>query len=149
MIKCTLIIIFIVVWASSVGAGSTFPRHHYPPLAPNWKIDTYKQIAGKYAKRYGIPVDVYQNLIFVESSWNRYAVSNKGAIGLSQVMPATARHFGVSPHLLFHPVVSLRTGAMVLSNYRKRCKGSLEWAVMAYNAGPSVCKYADNILGGR
>lgn len=148
--KCKMIlltVIGLVVLANPVGAGSTFPAHTIPPLAPNWKVKQYERLSDTFAKRYGIPKATLRGLIRAESSWNRYAVSNKGAIGLTQVMPKTARRFGVSPHLLFYPPTAIKTGARVLAQYRKECGGRLDWGLMAYNAGPSVCRYADNILG--
>ena len=47
-----------------------------------------------YATRYGVPVELVTALIDVESRWNPRAVSSKGALGLMQLMPETARRFG-------------------------------------------------------
>jgi soluble lytic murein transglycosylase-like protein len=81
-----------------------------------------------------------------EFSWDRYAISHKLAYGLTQINPITARHFNVKWHKLDDPELAIKTGARVLSTYIRLC-GTLRDGLMAYNAGPSVCKYADNILG--
>ncbi|MGA7831488.1 MAG: transglycosylase SLT domain-containing protein [Terracidiphilus sp.] len=52
----------------------------------------------RYAAHYRIPPELIAALIDVESRWNPRAVSDKGAMGLMQLMPATARRFGA-----FHP----------------------------------------------
>jgi soluble lytic murein transglycosylase-like protein len=53
------------------------------------------QWAKYYATRYGVPFEFVDAIIDVESAWQPYAVSDKGAAGLMQLMPATAYRFGV------------------------------------------------------
>lgn len=86
------------------------------------------------ARRHGIPEDLFLRLIRQESGWNAAAVSNKGALGLAQLMPATARQLGVDPH---DPKQNLEGGARYLAQqYRKF--GSWRLALAAYNAGPGA-----------
>ena len=56
------------------------------------------ECAAFYASAFGVPVELVDAVIQVESAWNPYAVSNKGAAGLMQLMPATAIRFGVRTH---------------------------------------------------
>jgi soluble lytic murein transglycosylase-like protein len=74
---------------------------------------------------------------YVESRFNHAAVSPKGAIGLMQLMPATARDLGVDPA---DPSGNARGGATYLRQMLVMFDGDLEKALAAYNAGPSAVK---------
>lgn len=108
-----------------------------------------KRYAGKYkgiysgmaraaAKRHGVPEDLFLRLVQQESGWNPTAESHKGAYGLAQLMPATARTLGVDRK---DPAQNLDGGAKYLKlQYVKF--GSWRLALAAYNAGPgAVEKY--------
>ena len=98
----------------------------------------YKPMAEAAARKYGIPTDLFNRLVQQESGWNPRARSHAGAIGLAQLMPATARTLGVNPR---DPKQNLDGGARYLAQqYRKF--GSWRLALAAYNAGPlAVAKY--------
>ncbi len=72
-------------------------------------------------------------VIQVESAWNPRARSNKGALGLMQLMPATATRFGVSDP--FDPKQNIRAGARYLRILLDQFKQNLTHALAAYNAG--------------
>lgn len=98
----------------------------------------YLAIARSAARRHGVPEDLFLRLIQQESGWNRNAKSHKGALGLAQLMPATARRMGVDPKV---PRENLDGGAKYL---RKQYDKFHSWrlALAAYNAGPeAVRKY--------
>ena len=98
----------------------------------------YGNIAQTMARRYGVPPDLFLKLIKAESNWDLDAVSPKGAIGLTQLMPATARILGVNPH---DPHQNLEGGARYLAEQYERFS-SWRLALAAYNAGPgAVEKY--------
>lgn len=100
----------------------------------------FLKVACELARRYEIPEDVFLRLIMKESRWDAEARSSRGAIGLTQLMPATARSLGVNPH---DPVQNLEGGARYLAE-QYRVFGSWRLAVAAYNAGPyTVKKYGD------
>jgi soluble lytic murein transglycosylase len=75
-------------------------------------------------------------LIQAESNYNARAVSKKGAIGLMQLMPGTAKLLRVSDP--FDPDENLRGGTTYLRRMIDRFSGRLEFAVAAYNAGPGA-----------
>lgn len=94
----------------------------------------YLGMAREAARRHGIPEDLFLRLVQQESNWNPTARSHKGAIGLAQLMPFTARDLGVNPH---DPNENLNGGARYLAEqYRKF--GSWRLALAAYNAGPGA-----------
>lgn len=96
----------------------------------------YVQMARDAARRYGIPEDLFLRLVQQESGWKPAARSHKGAIGLAQLMPFTARALGVNPH---DPYENLDGGARYLSQ-QYRTFGSWRLALAAYNAGPGAVK---------
>lgn len=98
----------------------------------------YLPVARAAARRHGVPEDLFLRLIAQESGWNATAKSHKGAIGLAQLMPGTARGLNVNPH---DPAQNLDGGARYLAKQYKTFK-SWRLALAAYNAGPgAVEKY--------
>lgn len=96
-----------------------------------------KDYATSQAEEYGIPPDLFANMISTESSWNPDAVSPKGARGIVQIMPQY--HPGVDP---FDPYAAIKYAAQTLSQYFNQF-GSWQSAFAAWNAGPTnVSKYS-------
>ena len=94
----------------------------------------YADMARVAARKHGVPEDLFLRLVNQESRFNPKARSHKGAIGLAQLMPGTARALGVDPH---DPQQNLDGGAKYLKEqYRKF--GSWKLALAAYNAGPGA-----------
>ena len=91
--------------------------------------------AAFYASAFGVPVALVDAVIQVESAWNPYAVSNKGAAGLMQLMPATAARFGVKNR--FDVEDNIRGGVAYLAWLIDLFRGDLRLVVAAYNAGES------------
>jgi soluble lytic murein transglycosylase-like protein len=89
-----------------------------------------------HAGRNGVRSDLVRAVIQVESAFNPRAVSNKGAMGLMQLMPATARQFGVSN--AFDPDQNVRGGVAYLRQLLDRYDGDERLALAAYNAGPGA-----------
>ena len=92
------------------------------------------QPAKDAARKHGVPEDLFLRLVRQESGWNPQAVSHKGAIGLAQLMPGTARDLRVDPH---DPRQNLEGGARYLIEQYRRF-GSWRLALAAYNAGPEA-----------
>jgi soluble lytic murein transglycosylase-like protein len=111
------------------------PAPEAPAPAANLQ-ETVDRIAG----RHGLPPELLHSVIKVESDYNPYAVSPKGAMGMMQLIPSTARRFGVSN--VFDPVENIEGGASYLEYLLEMFHGNAELALAAYNAGENaVMKY--------
>ena len=98
----------------------------------------YLNMAREAARRHGVPEELFLRLVQQESGWNPNARSHKGALGLAQLMPATARSLGVDPA---DPAQNLEGGARYLAEQYRTFK-TWRLALAAYNAGPdAVRKY--------
>ncbi|WP_099824115.1 lytic transglycosylase domain-containing protein [Oceaniglobus indicus] len=98
----------------------------------------YLSMARAAARKHNVPEELFLRLVQQESGWNSNALSHKGAIGLAQLMPGTAKRLGVNPH---DPRENLEGGARYL---RRQFNAFKTWqlALAAYNAGPgAVTKY--------
>lgn len=104
----------------------------------------YASQTAAVARDYDIDPDLLRAVMHVESRGNAAAVSPKGARGLMQIMPATAKRFGVREPLveLSDPMTNIRTGAAYLKTLQGRFGNNLELVLAAYNAGEgAVIKY--------
>ena len=99
-----------------------------PPVPPQ-----YQAMLKQAAASANISPTLLSALVWQESRWNSQAVSPKGAIGLAQLMPATARDLGVNPA---DPAANLAGGARYLRYLLDQFGGDVEKALAAYNAGP-------------
>lgn len=86
-----------------------------------------------YAAHYGVPPELIGALIDVESRWNPNAISNKGAMGLMQLMPATARRFGAFDP--FNPEQNIAAGTRYVTVLMWEFHGDLRLVAAAYYAG--------------
>ena len=86
------------------------------------------------AERYGLDEALVRAVVRMESGGRADAVSHKGAMGLMQLMPGTAKMLGVDDP--FDPVQNLEGGIKYLSNLSDKYGGDLSKALAAYNAGP-------------
>lgn len=117
------------------------PRIHTPSKWGDGSFDgaydgPYLAMAQQAALRNGVPVDMFLKLVQQESGWNASAKSHKGALGLAQLMPETARRLNVDP---LDPYQNLDGGARYLSQQYREF-GSWRLALAAYNAGPEAVK---------
>lgn len=116
-------------------------------LLSSSKVHPYTAEGHKYEKEItaaseatGIPGNVLASMIHQESSGNPTAVSNKGAQGLMQLMPDTAKELGVTDPR--DPMQNITAGAKYLKQNLDKYGGDLKLALAAYNAGPgNVDKY--------
>ena len=91
------------------------------------------QWAEYYAAQYHVPVELVAAIIDEESGWNPYAVSNKGAAGIMQLMPATAVRFGVRNRFLVQE--NIRGGVAYLAWLKQKFNGDLRLITAAYYVG--------------
>jgi soluble lytic murein transglycosylase-like protein len=101
-----------------------------------------KQVISAMAKKHNVKEAFIKSIIRAESGFNPNVVSNKGAIGLMQLMPATAQDLGLDPKV---PAQNVEAGTKYLGWLLKRYKNQrnpMVKAIAAYNAGPGwVDKY--------
>lgn len=93
----------------------------------------YDKIIDKVARAEGLDSDLIRAVVETESNFDPNAVSKKGAVGLMQLMPETARGMGVTDS--FHPAENLEAGARYLKRLIDKYEGKLTLALSAYNAG--------------
>jgi soluble lytic murein transglycosylase-like protein len=97
------------------------------------KSALYDASINEHSRRMGVSADLVRAVIQVESAFNPSALSNKGAMGLMQLMPATAQELGVvNP---FEPDQNIRGGVAYLKRLLERYDNKVELALAAYNAG--------------
>ena len=94
---------------------------------------TATQWADHYAAVYQVPRELVHSIIEIESGWHPRAVSNKGAVGLMQLMPATALTFGVTNR--FEIEQNIRGGVAYLARLLKLFEGDLRLVAAAYLTG--------------
>ncbi|HEY2633870.1 MAG TPA: lytic transglycosylase domain-containing protein [Steroidobacteraceae bacterium] len=119
-------------------------------VAPGKKVDwlarsaKYDQAIAGAAKANTIQAALVRAVIVVESGFNPHAVSKRGAVGLMQLLPATARRYGVKD--INDPEQNIRAGTHYLSDLLTRFDSNLELALAAYNAGEeAVERYGRHI----
>ena len=100
------------------------------------------QMVRQAAQKYGIDPNLFQGLVQQESDFNPQCLSSAGAMGLSQLMPGTARALGVTDP--YDPGQNLEGGAKYFSQMMKQF-GDVKLALAAYNAGPGAVARANGI----
>ncbi len=115
------------------GKSFTRPRgsRRRSPFTSNEKI--FQPIIVRAAQRYSIDPALVHAIIFAESGYNPNAVSEKGAIGLMQLMPGTARAMGVKDS--YNPEHNIFGGVRYIKKLINEFEGDLTLALAAYNAG--------------
>ena len=94
---------------------------------------TAMQWADHYAAVYQVPRELVHSIIEIESDWHPRVISNKGAVGLMQLMPATALTFGVTNR--FEIEQNIRGGVAYLARLLKVFDGDLRLVAAAYLTG--------------
>ena len=124
------------------------------PDAPSFRVtrpatldeahEPFEPLVQEYAARHGLRPGLVRAVIQVESGFNPGATSPKGAMGLMQLMPATARALGV--HRPYDPTENIRGGTAYLRQLLDRYGGDEVLALAAYNAGSgTVDRYGGQV----
>jgi len=114
-----------LIWLFAVGAAACAAQQDQRTGAV--------QLADHYAAVYQVPRELVHSIIEVESGWHPRAVSSKGAVGLMQLMPATAATFGVTNR--FEIDQNIRGGVAYLARLLKVFNGDLRLVAAAYLTG--------------
>jgi soluble lytic murein transglycosylase-like protein len=107
-------------------------------LAPTGTRAELQALAADVARRHGLDPALVLAVASVESGFEPNAVSPKGALGLMQLMPATASSLGVTD--AFDPETNLEGGSRYLAELIALYRGDLTKVLAAYNAGPGAVK---------
>ncbi|MGD8927316.1 MAG: lytic transglycosylase domain-containing protein [Thioalkalispiraceae bacterium] len=109
------------------------------------KLDKYETLIDEVAHRYSVDVALVKAVIHTESYFNNKATSHAGAAGLMQLMPATARLYGVSSRDIHDPMSNLEAGVKHLRYLLKKYPGNIKYALAAYNAGEKAVYYYNGV----
>jgi soluble lytic murein transglycosylase-like protein len=120
----------------AISAAPTAAFRTTRPL--NKRAALYHTLIEEHAALNLVSADLVRALIQAESAFNPRALSPKGAMGLMQLMPATAAEHGVRDP--FDPVENIRAGVKYLKSLLDAYDGRVELALAAYNAGPGAVK---------
>lgn len=118
-------------------------RAPLPPAAPARRRALQALVEGA-AQRHGVDPALLDAVIATESAFRADAVSPRGAMGLMQLMPATARELGVDD--AFDPQRNVDAGARHLRMLLDRYRGDVRLALAAYNAGASAVERHGNAV---
>jgi soluble lytic murein transglycosylase-like protein len=119
------------------GKPAQLPRANPPVLDPPFimKLPYHDEVVAA-ARGAGLEPALIHAVIYVESAYNPAAVSPKGAVGLMQLMPDTARRYGVIDSK--DPVQNIRGGTQYLTDLKRMFENDLALVLAAYNAGESA-----------
>lgn len=125
---------------------NTAPAHSARPADYAWlakqrdRVSEYDEIVQRYAKKHRLDPVLVKAVMLVESNDNPRSVSHKGARGLMQLVPGTAKRFGVKK--MFDPEENIRGGVEYLAFLRQLFRNDLSKMLAAYNAGENaVARY--------
>jgi soluble lytic murein transglycosylase-like protein len=125
---------------STQAQAAASPELAAAELANRQKIEV---MIHEVSARYNVDPALIRAVIQTESNWNSKAISRKGALGLMQLVPGTARQLGVNN--AFDPKQNLDGGVRYLHSLLERYNGDLDRALAAYNAGPGAVDRARGV----
>jgi soluble lytic murein transglycosylase-like protein len=111
-------------------------------VVPSRGVAPYDESIRAAAAKYGLSPPLLKAVMQVESNFNPTAVSEKGATGLMQLMPDTARMLFVSD--VYDPAQNIEGGARYLRQLHDQFGNDLELVLAAYNAGPEAVRRSGN-----
>lgn len=122
--------------------ANSAPRPSRTWMPTEVEIRRYQGIVEAAAKNHGVDTALVHAVISAESGYNPNALSRKGASGLMQLMPDTARRYGVRN--IFDPVENVHGGVRYLKDLLAMFNGDMRLALAGYNAGENAVIRAGN-----
>ena len=107
-------------------------------VLPRLDRERFADVVNRFSLRHGVDPSLVRAVIHAESAFRADAVSPKGAGGLMQLMPGTAKRFNVADR--FNPEENIAGGVAYLALLLEMFRGDRELAVAAYNAGENAVK---------
>ncbi len=124
---------------SSTSTSNTYFSNYMDQASLSYG-DYLEQIFQKASDTYGVSKDLLKAMAKAESNFQAKATSHCGAMGIMQLMPATASSLGVSD--AYNPEQNIMGGAQYITRLLEKYNGNLSYAIAAYNAGSgNVDKY--------
>ncbi|MBF0545818.1 MAG: lytic transglycosylase domain-containing protein [Candidatus Riflebacteria bacterium] len=125
-------------------SSSVLPPHfNNSQLLFNDSGQKFDELIKKYSMKNGLDPELVKRLVEIESNFDPNAISKKGALGLMQLMPETARDLGIKNP--FNPEENIAGGTKYLLEMLKENSGDLRLALAGYNAGPNAVKEYEGI----
>jgi soluble lytic murein transglycosylase-like protein len=132
---------------SGKGSETTYDIHGASTAGTNTKASAksapFEAAISEHASRQGVAVDLVRAVIQVESAFNPSAVSDKGAMGLMQLMPYTAKSLNVEN--AFDPRQNIDAGVRHLKSLLENYNGNVELSLAAYNAGSGAVRRSGGV----
>ncbi|MFM8536331.1 MAG: lytic transglycosylase domain-containing protein [Acidimicrobiia bacterium] len=126
-------------WREPIAAPADLAPIPAPPVSVPTNVEFEM---ARLAEQYHVPIKLVKAMVAAESGGNARAISSAGAIGLMQLMPATAAALGVDP---WHPLENLHGGVRYLAELLAEYDQNPRLALIAYNAGP---QHANRVRAG-
>ena len=123
-----------VIHFTNTPTGNEYRFYLKETMGSNMAGDSISEVIARYAQTFNLEEALIKAVIKVESDYNPKAVSSRGAQGMMQLIPGTARDMQVSDP--FNPDENIRGGSRYLRLMLDEFDGNLELALAAYNAGP-------------
>ena len=114
------------------------PATAHVPLIRSARAQRLTPLINRIAQTQGLDLTLVHAVIAAESAYDPNAVSSAGAVGLMQLMPATAAAYGLRPRERFDPVKNLQAGMRYLKHLQSRFPNQLDLVLAAYNAGETA-----------
>lgn len=124
----------------ATGVYRRAPKARARPIPPGQAVDRWAEHIRTAAQKYKLPEALLLAVMAVESNFDHQAVSEKGAMGLMQLMPFTARDMYVSD--AWDPAQNIEGGARYLRILANQYDGDMVKTLAAYNAGPDAVRRA-------